>query len=157
MIRRLLVLVITAVLGFVVFVLVAMRTRSEWMLTAVRKFNRSFTNRLQRWTAGTPGTSTALIRHRGRTSGRMYETPIGPFPTDDGFVVTLPYGPTADWVRNVVAAGSAELVRHGQTMRVDNPEVLHVHDAQHLFPAKEQRVHRLLNIEHCLRLRLADG
>lgn len=157
MLRRLVKLVVTAVVGFVGFVFVAMRTRSPWMLTAVRRFNRSVTNRLQTRTAGTPGSGTALIRHKGRTTGRPYETPIGAFPIDGGFLVSLPYGPTTDWVRNVLAAGSAELVRDGQTIRVDAPEVLPVGDVQHLFPENEQRVQRLFNVQHCLRLRRADG
>jgi len=36
-------------------------------------------------TAGTPGAYAGAITHVGRRSGRVYETPVGPFATDDGF------------------------------------------------------------------------
>ena len=50
-------------------------------------------------------------------SGRQYETPVGPFAVGDDFVIGLPYGPGADWVRNVLANGSATLVHQGQWCR----------------------------------------
>jgi hypothetical protein len=66
------------------FLVVAMRTKSPPLLGAVRRFNRTFTNRLQRSSAGKPGAYASVLRHRGRVSGRSYETPIVPFTTDDG-------------------------------------------------------------------------
>jgi hypothetical protein len=98
-----------------------------------------------------------MIRHRGRCSGREYETPIVPFPVDEGFVVTLPYGTSADWVRNVLAMDSAELVHEGLTVTVDRPEVLRVADVEDLFPPSERRTQRMFGIEHCLRLRRVEN
>lgn len=138
------------------FVLVAMRTRSPQMLGVVRRFNRDVTNKLQRSSAGTPGAFASVIRHEGRTSGSRYETPIVPFPTDDGFVISLPYGRDVDWLRNVLAKGSAVLVSDGHTYDVDQPVVLATADARDLFPASEQRTHRLFGVEHCLRVRRVD-
>ena len=130
-----------------------MLTKSPPLLDAVRWFNRTFTNRLQRPFAGKPGAYASVIRHQGRRSGRSYETPIVPFATDDGFIVSLPYGPTADWVQNVLALGSAVLIHEGRTLTVDRPEVVPVAQVEDLFPPSEQRTHRLFRIEHCLRLR----
>ena len=117
--------VLAAVFGgiaaFAGFVFVAIRTKSPPLLDAVRWFNRAFTNRLQRPLAGKPGANAAVIQHRGRRSGRSYETPIGPFAIDDGFLVSLPYGPNADWVQNVLAAGSAVLVHEGRTLTSTGP------------------------------------
>lgn len=153
----LLVVVLGTVVGFVGFVFTAMRTRSPGMLGVVRRFNRAVTNRLQRRVAGKPGASAALIQHVGRRSGRAYETPIGAFEIDDGFVVTLPYGSEADWVRNVLAAGSAVLVTQGETVPVDRPELVDVGEARDLFPASEQRIHRLFRVEQGLRLHRAGS
>ncbi|HSJ91942.1 MAG TPA: hypothetical protein VK917_07725 [Ilumatobacter sp.] len=144
------------VVAFAGLVFVAMRTKSPSLLSAVRRFNRAFTNKLQRRSAGRPGAYASVIRHRGRRSGRAYETPIVPFATDDGFVVSLPYGPTTDWVENVLALGSAELVHEGRTVAVDRPEVVPVASVGDLFPPSEQRTHRLFRVEHCLRLRVAS-
>jgi deazaflavin-dependent oxidoreductase (nitroreductase family) len=55
-----------------------------------------------------------LIRHVGRTSGKVYETPIMGFRRGDSFVIALTYGPNTDWLRNLQAAGGGEglYVRH---------------------------------------------
>jgi hypothetical protein len=148
--------VVGGILAFAGLVFVAIRTKSPQLLDAVRWFNRTFTNRLQRPFAGKPGAYAAVIRHQGRRSGRSYETPIVPFATDDGFVVSLPYGPTADWVENVLALGSAVLIHEGRTLTVDRPEVVPVAQVEDLFPVSEQRTHRLFRIEHCLRLRRVE-
>jgi len=60
----------------IVFVL-RMRARSQRVLNAVRRVNRAIVNPRQMRSAGTPGAYASVIRHRGRTSGRPYETPLG--------------------------------------------------------------------------------
>ena len=160
MVRRTL-LVVGVVSGAIVTILglvsLALLTKSPALLNAVRQFNRVFTNRLVRPVSGKPGAYASIIRHHGRNSGRLYETPIVPYPTDDGFVVTLPYGRGADWVENVLARGSAVLLHEGRTLTVDRPEVATVAQLRDLFPPSEQRTHRLFRIEHGLRLRLVEA
>lgn len=159
MVRRTLLLlgvVIGGIVAFATLVVVAMRTKSPQLLNAVRWFNRTFTNRLQRPFAGKPGAYASVIRHQGRRSGRSYETPIVPFATDDGFVVSLPYGPTTDWVKNVMASGSAVLIHDGHTLTVDRPEVVPVAQVKDLFPPSEQLTHRRFRVEQCLRLRRVE-
>ena len=94
----------------------------------------------------------SIIRHRGRKSQREYSTPVVPFAVDDSFLVVLPYGAATDWVQNVLAAGSAELVYGGTTYAVDRPELIATDTVKHLFPAREQRTHRVFGVEQCLRL-----
>lgn len=144
------------VLLFLAFLVVAMRTKSPRMLGAIRRLNRRVTNRIQR-SAGRPGASASVIRHRGRVSGRSYETPIVPFAIDNGFLVSLPYGPGTDWVRNVLAHGSAVLVTDGATYTVDRPEVVATALVEELFPPSEQRTHRWLRVDHCLRVHRVDA
>ena len=106
---------------------------------------------------GRSGAYASLIRHRGRTSGQVYETPVVPFATDGGFLISLPYGTNTDWLKNVLASDSAELVTDGRTCAVDRPEVLATNDVRDQFPPKEQRTQRRFRVAECLRLRLVES
>ena len=138
------------ILVLLVFVL-GMRAKSPVVLRAVRRFNRRFMNPRQMRTAGRPGAYAGVIRHVGRRSGRVYETPVGPFATDDGFVIALPYGTSSDWVKNVLAAGSATLITEGQAYEVDQPEIVPLGDVVDVLPSKERRNLRLFRVEQALR------
>ena len=143
-------LVLVAI-GVVFFV--GMRTGSPLVRNVVRRFNRAFGNPHQMKTAGTPSAYASVIRHVGRKTGRSYETPMVPFATEDGFVIALPYGSGTDWVRNVMASGSATIVYEGNTYRVDQPELVPTAMAVPYMPAKEQRELRRFAIDQCLRVR----
>jgi len=65
-----------------------------------------------------------LLKHTGRRSGRTYVTPLGAFPYGDGFVLMLPYGPSVDWCRNVLASGHAVLKRYGREYDLERPELI---------------------------------
>jgi deazaflavin-dependent oxidoreductase (nitroreductase family) len=119
----------------------------------VRRFNRSVGNPRMMESAGQPGAYASVITHRGRTTGTEYETPIGPFTSDDGFVIPLPYGATADWVKNVLAAGSASIVNEGGTYHVDHPVLVSRDDAMPVIPTKYQWSLRVYNVDQFLRVR----
>ncbi|GAA0614815.1 hypothetical protein GCM10009547_15850 [Sporichthya brevicatena] len=119
----------------------------------LRPLVRETVNRHQLRTAGRPGARAALIRHRGRRSGRTYETPVTPTLTDDGFLIALPFGDRADWVRNVLAAGEATLVREGVEHAVRDPEVVPMADVADCFDPGDQRAHRRFGVTLALRLR----
>ena len=72
--------------------------------------NRTVTNPRVMRTAGTAATQTSVIEHVGRTSGADLQTPVDIIETTTGLLIALPYGIRADWVRNVLAAGSATVV-----------------------------------------------
>lgn len=91
---------------------------------AVARFNRTVTNRVTRPFAGRlPG--FAVVHHKGRKSGRSYETPVNIFPRPDGYIAALTYGPDRDWVKNVIAAGGCELEIRGKIVQVGEPTVVH--------------------------------
>ena len=46
------------------------------------------------------------MTHRGRTSGRAYQTPINVFRRGDAYLFFLTYGADVDWVKNVLASGA---------------------------------------------------
>jgi deazaflavin-dependent oxidoreductase (nitroreductase family) len=96
-----------------------------------------------------------VIHHVGRRSGQEYRTPVGPFPTADGYVVALPYGPGTDWVQNVLAAGSATLVHEGETIAVERPEVVRTSAVVAHLPDSEQRTLRVFGVDECLLLHRA--
>ena len=142
-----------ATLG-VVFV-VGMRRKSPVVMDAVRRRSRAMKPYVLK-TAGTAGNAVSVVHHVGRTSGRSYETPVTAVPTDEGFVVALPYGPKTDWLQNVLAAGSAELVNDGTTYRVDRPQVLPLSEISREFSLNDQRAHRWFAVEDGLRLRRVE-
>ncbi len=132
-----------------------MRTKSPVVLDAIRRTNRAYVNPRQR-DAGTPGAYASLIRHHGRTTGAPYETPVVAEATEDGFVIALPYGSRADWLKNVLASGSATIVHDGATHRLGEPDVVPIDTADQYFSPGDRRAHRLFGTRECLRLRLVD-
>lgn len=94
----------------------------------VARANRLGLNRVTRFVAPwAPG--WAVVIHRGRKSGRTFRTPLWAFRRGDGFVIALTYGPTADWVRNVLAAGGCELESRRRRYEAVNPRVYRDDDA----------------------------
>jgi deazaflavin-dependent oxidoreductase (nitroreductase family) len=128
--------------------------RAKWppVVNAVRRLNLKVMNPRQMATAGQPGAFAQILRHTGRTSGKTYETPLGIEPTDDGFVIALVYGNDTQWLRNVLAAGRAEVVRDDTTYPVDRPEVVPVADVIGFFKTSDQRLFRVFGVEKCVRL-----
>lgn len=136
--------------GLFLTLVFGMRTGNRTVLDAVRNMNRKVTNPQQLKTAGKAGASASIIRHRGRTSGRAYETPVGVLVGDDGFEVALPYGPETDWVRNIMAAGSSVLVHDGQEYNVDRFEVVPIETTRY---ANEDPMTRVFGVKSALLLR----
>ncbi|MBL8778214.1 MAG: nitroreductase family deazaflavin-dependent oxidoreductase [Acidimicrobiales bacterium] len=144
---------LAALLALAVVWFVGMRTKWPPVRDFQRRVNRRVFNPRQMRTAGTAGAYAGIVRHVGRRSGRAYETPVVPLPTEDGFVILLPYGDRPDWVRNVLAAGGATIVHEGETYTVTAPELLDTADSGHEFSPSEQREIRLFGNTRCLRVR----
>ena len=142
--------------GLVTLIVVLWRGKSPLILQPLIWLGKHVFNPMQMRTAGSPGAYAGIIRNRGRVSGRAYETPVGVIATEDGFLITLPYGTQTSWLRNVLAAGEAELVTEGATYRVDQPELIPMHEVVGRFSATDQRLSRVLAIESCLRLRRVE-
>lgn len=89
---------------------------------SVARFNRRFLNPLLLRVAGhLPG--FAIVSHTGRKSGRAYRTPVNAFRTDGGYIIALTYGSESDWVKNVLTAGSCELLTRGRRVRLFDPHI----------------------------------
>jgi len=91
----------------------------QWLARA----NRRITNPIQRtWAGWAP--SYGILEHVGRRSGKHYRTPLTVFNTAEGVAIMLTYGPDRDWLKNLTAAGSATMRRHGKTFTVSEPRVV---------------------------------
>lgn len=132
---------------------VSFRAKSRPVLDRIRRLNRDVTNPRQLRTAGQPGAWASVVHHVGRRSGTAYRTPVVAVPIGDGFLVALPYGPGADWVRNVLAAGSATVEHEGRIVPVDRPVLVPRAEADPHFAPREQRMHRIYRVDDFLRMR----
>jgi deazaflavin-dependent oxidoreductase (nitroreductase family) len=87
------------------------------------RLNRRTINSVTRPFAGKlPG--FAIVIHRGRRSGRLYRTPVNAFREGNNYLIALTYGAGTDWVRNVLAAGSAEMVTRGRRIALTQPRIV---------------------------------
>ncbi|WP_284226923.1 nitroreductase family deazaflavin-dependent oxidoreductase [Mycobacterium antarcticum] len=65
----------------------------------------------------------AVISHRGRTSGKDYETIVTAYRKGSLLAIGLVHGKT-NWVKNVLAAGEADILVGRRKLHLVNPRVL---------------------------------
>ena len=65
----------------------------------------------------------AVIKHHGRTSGKDYETIVTAYRKGSVLAIGLAHGKT-NWVKNVLAAGEADIHVGRKDMHLTNPRVL---------------------------------
>ena len=65
-----------------------------------------------------------VVIHRGRTSGRVYETPVNVFREGEAYLFFLTYGSDAQWVKNILAAGSCSLETRSRVVQLVEPELV---------------------------------
>jgi len=68
-----------------------------------------------------PGMS--VIKHRGRTSGKEYETVVSAYRKGDTLAILLAHGKT-NWVKNILAAGEAHIQHKRQDLHLINPRLV---------------------------------
>ena len=64
-----------------------------------------------------------VVKHRGRKSGKQFDTTVNSFRKGDVLAIGLLHGKT-NWVKNVLAAGEADMSVSGTDLHVVNPRVL---------------------------------
>jgi len=65
----------------------------------------------------------AVIKHRGRTSGKDYETIVTAYRKGSVLAIGLAHGKT-NWVKNILAAGEADIHVARKDLHLVNPRVL---------------------------------
>jgi deazaflavin-dependent oxidoreductase (nitroreductase family) len=120
---------------------------------AVARFNRVGLNRVTRRIAPfAPG--FGLVVHRGRRSGRTYETPVNVFITPSGVRIALTYGADSEWVKNVLAADCCTLRTRGRELTLCAPKLVHDTARTGIRPL-ERRILRMLSVDDFLDLSVA--
>jgi deazaflavin-dependent oxidoreductase (nitroreductase family) len=96
-----------------------------------------------------------VIEHQGRRSGKAYRTPVYLQPTGDGFIVPVIMGESADWYRNIKAAGECIIRWKGRDYRMTQPELMAPVAARESFGGIGilRAIVTFLGINHYLRLR----
>ena len=94
-------------------------------------FLRHLLNPVMLRSSGKPNSYAAVLHHTGRLSGREFRTPVVPVAIDGQVVIELPYGDDVQWLRNILAAGSATIDWRGEVVRVAN---LRVEPAAQVIP-----------------------
>lgn len=111
----------------------------------LNRFTRLFVHRL-------PG--FAIISHRGRKSGQTYRTPMNVFRDGDAYLFALTYGSDVQWVKNVMAAGEADLRISAKTIHLKDPE-LFVDPTRRLMPQPVRFMLGVMRVSEFLRMRPA--
>ena len=99
----------------------------------------------------------ALVRHRGRKSGRTFETPLILARVPGGFVAELTYGPEVNWYRNLVAAGGGSVVWKGRPYTIDAIEPMATDAGRRAFGPPASWLLTLLRRHEFRLLREAGG
>lgn len=104
--------------------------------------------------AGGDASRFGEITHVGRASGRRYRNPVLPHVAGDVVLIPLSFGADVNWVRNVVAAGSADLRFRSEGLRLVEPDIVALEDVLHLLPDGADRAYGRMRIHAFLRLRI---
>jgi deazaflavin-dependent oxidoreductase (nitroreductase family) len=99
----------------------------------------------------------SLVRHVGRRSGRVYESPIVVAAVPEGFVAELTYGENVNWYRNVVAAGSCDLLVAGTPHHVVAIEPYPIDGGRRAFGFPARLVLKVLHRKEFGLLRTVGG
>lgn len=98
-----------------------------------------------------------VLTHIGRVSGATYRTPLDAHPVDGGYLFVLVYGSGSDWVRNVLAVGTARLHVDGRELELTAPRLVGREEAFQVLPDGVARPPRLLRISEFLRMDSLEG
>lgn len=126
-------------------------------LNRVRYFNKRYLNRLTLKIARTKHGPFAIVQHKGRRSGKSYETPIIVRRVPEGVVFALTYGPGVDWYRNILASGKCTLILHGSKLKLDSPQTISAQEGINSFPFPFNVILKAVKKEHFFKMSLDKG
>lgn len=113
----------------------------------IRYVNKKFTNHLMMRIAGLKHSPIVLIEHVGRSSGKVYRTPIMVSRHEDGFMFALTYGTGVDWYKNILAAQHAKLTFSGKSYQLINPVSVSPKTGQDAFKPPKSSILRAIGIQ----------
>jgi deazaflavin-dependent oxidoreductase (nitroreductase family) len=118
---------------------------------ALARFNRRAANPLMRKLASR-APLMALVVHRGRRTGRRYETPVLAFTRGAVVTIALTYGADVDWLKNVKAAEGCTLIRRGRRLELTGPRILPPDEGRRRMPGPIRAILRLLDVDGFIEL-----
>jgi hypothetical protein len=145
-------IVLGALFAILLLVLLMLVGDRERFLRRMRFFSKRAINPVVLRFAGSRHSPFAVIRHVGRRSGRVYETPLLVAPLQDGFVIEMTYGLEVDWYRNVVAAGECRLLWRGREYARNEFGPIDVKTALPTFPLLLRLPLQLFGAQHFVRM-----
>lgn len=95
----------------------------------------------------------AVVKHRGRRSGRPYATTVAARRIADGFLISLAFGAQVDWYRNIVAAGGGTIRWRGADYQVAAPELIDAATGRAAFHPAQRLLLRVTGVDGFIRLR----
>ena len=95
-----------------------------------------------------------VVVHRGRRSGREYETPVNVFRHGDRISIALTYGRESEWVRNVLADSGCRLVTRRHELALTEPRLVR-DESRRAVPTPVRVPLRLLGVADFLELTVA--
>jgi deazaflavin-dependent oxidoreductase (nitroreductase family) len=93
-----------------------------------------------------------VLAHVGRSSGKTYHTPLDAHKTDDGYIFIINYGSRSDWVKNILAAGTATLSVEGNEVTLVSPRVITKDVASQKLPATTKWPSDFMKVTECLQM-----
>ena len=89
-----------------------------------------------------------VLTHIGRSSGKSYQTPLDAHRAGNSFIFLLMYGLDSDWVKNVMASGSAGLRIENEGWELVNPRLISKEEARQQLPETNLQPGRIKGIEY---------
>lgn len=93
-----------------------------------------------------------VLSHVGRSSGKTFQTPLDAHRIADGYIFVLMYGSDSDWVKNVLAAGSARLAIDGDEIELVAPRVVTTEVAWQQLPETTKRPPNFAKVSEYLQM-----
>jgi deazaflavin-dependent oxidoreductase (nitroreductase family) len=126
------------------------------IMNGIRIFNKYIFNRLTLTLTKSGRGPFSIVKHKGRRSGRAYQTPVLASYVDEMIIIPLSYGEKVDWLRNVLAQGGCEIVRKKKKINATNPEVIDSSVAYEVLPKERRRLFERHKMEKFLCLRVIE-
>jgi deazaflavin-dependent oxidoreductase (nitroreductase family) len=141
---------ITTLIFSLLVILLSLILLVRFRKQSLARFHRVITNPIAvPFASRLPG--FAVIKHKGRKSGKLYRTPVNVFRDPDGFLIALTYGRESGWVKNVLAAGSCQLETRRVQYELRAPTIVH-DPTRRRFPFLVRVILRLIDANDFIQL-----
>ena len=78
------------------------------------------------------------------------------WPTGEGFVIALTYGPKVDWYRNMLAAGGGTVFWHRRVYAVGKPEPIDAKTALPVIPTPFRQILERIGLQDFVRVKIIE-